>query len=93
MPFLENVTRGRSISRERLERFFLKRGLGLRPVDERERDRDVWLDPLTRGSELHDVYAAQRDAVVELRNAGDISNEVMHRIEREIDLEESRLEV
>jgi RecB family exonuclease len=39
-------------------RFFLKRGLGLRPVDERERDRDVWLDPLTRGSELHDVYAA-----------------------------------
>jgi ATP-dependent helicase/nuclease subunit B len=39
-------------------RFFLKRGLGLRPVDERERDRDVWLDPLTRGSALHDVYAA-----------------------------------
>lgn len=39
-------------------RFFLKKGLGLRPVDERERDRDVWLDPLTRGSELHDIYAA-----------------------------------
>src|SRR4029453_18879040 len=39
-------------------RFFLKRGLGIRPVDERERDRDVWLDPLTRGSELHDVYAS-----------------------------------
>ena len=38
-------------------RFFLKRGLGLRPVDERERDKDVWLDPLTRGSELHDIYA------------------------------------
>jgi RecB family exonuclease len=39
-------------------RLFLKRGLGLRPVDERERDRDIWLDPLTRGSELHDIYAA-----------------------------------
>jgi RecB family exonuclease len=39
-------------------RLFLKRGLGLRPVDERERDRDVWLDPLRRGSELHEVYAA-----------------------------------
>jgi ATP-dependent helicase/nuclease subunit B len=39
-------------------RFFLKRGLGIRPVDEREREKDVWLDPLTRGSELHDVYAA-----------------------------------
>jgi hypothetical protein len=38
-------------------RLFLKRGLGLRPVDDRERDRDVWLDPLSRGSELHDVYA------------------------------------
>jgi hypothetical protein len=38
-------------------RFFLKRGLGLRPVDERERDKDVWLDPLTRGSELHEIYA------------------------------------
>ena len=39
-------------------RFFLKRGLGLRPVDERERDKDIWLDPLTRGSELHEIYAA-----------------------------------
>ena len=39
-------------------RFFLKRGLGVRPVDERERDKDIWLDPLTRGSELHELYAA-----------------------------------
>ena len=39
-------------------RFFLKRGLGVRPLDDRERDRDVWLDPLTRGSELHDIYAS-----------------------------------
>jgi RecB family exonuclease len=39
-------------------RFFLKRGLGIRPVDERARDRDIWLDPLTRGSELHELYAA-----------------------------------
>lgn len=39
-------------------RFFLKRGLGVRPLDERERDKDIWLDPLTRGSELHELYAA-----------------------------------
>jgi ATP-dependent helicase/nuclease subunit B len=39
-------------------RFFLKYGLGLRPVDDGERDKDVWLDPLTRGSELHDIYAS-----------------------------------
>ena len=38
-------------------RFFLKRGLGVRPVDDSERDKDIWLDPLTRGSELHDLYA------------------------------------
>ena len=39
-------------------RFFLKRGLELRPIDEGEREKDVWLDPLTRGSELHAIYAA-----------------------------------
>lgn len=39
-------------------RFFLKHGLGVRPPDERERDRDVWLDALARGSELHAIYAS-----------------------------------
>jgi ATP-dependent helicase/nuclease subunit B len=38
-------------------RVFLKRGLGIRPLDDGERERDVWLDPLTRGSALHDLYA------------------------------------
>ncbi len=42
---------------------------------------------------MHELYAVQRRAVVELRNGGEISNDVMHRIERELDLEESRLEV
>jgi hypothetical protein len=42
---------------------------------------------------MHEVYQAQRHAVVQLRNGGEISNEVMHRVERELDLEESRLEV
>ena len=32
-------------------------------------------------------------AVVELRNTGEISNDVMHRIERELDLEDERLEI
>jgi ATP-dependent helicase/nuclease subunit B len=39
-------------------RFFLKRGLGVRPVDGDERDRDVWLNPLVRGAELHDLFAS-----------------------------------
>jgi Na+/H+ antiporter len=42
---------------------------------------------------LRELYLVQRRALVELRNGGTISNEVMHRIERELDLEESRLEI
>jgi CPA1 family monovalent cation:H+ antiporter len=39
------------------------------------------------------VLAAQREALVRLRNEGEISNEVMNRVVREFDLEESRLEI
>jgi monovalent cation/hydrogen antiporter len=42
---------------------------------------------------MHEIYAAQRDALVGLRNSRQISSEVMRRVERELDLEESRLEV
>jgi Na+/H+ antiporter len=41
---------------------------------------------------LRRLYRAERRAIVELRNTGDISNEVMHRLERELDLEESYLD-
>jgi Na+/H+ antiporter len=42
---------------------------------------------------LREVIEAQRRAIVSLRNAGEISNEVMHRLERELDLEDQRLEI
>jgi CPA1 family monovalent cation:H+ antiporter len=42
---------------------------------------------------MRELYVAQRRALVELRNRGEISNDVMHRVERDLDLEESRLEV
>jgi len=42
---------------------------------------------------MRELYVAQRRAVVQLRNSGDISNDVMHRIERELDLEDTRLEI
>ena len=42
---------------------------------------------------MHEIYSAQRDAIIAMRNAGRITDEVMHRIERDLDLEESRLEV
>ena len=42
---------------------------------------------------MHEIYASQRAALVELRNNRRISVDVMRRVERELDLEESRLEV
>ena len=42
---------------------------------------------------MHDIYDAQRQTLLELRNQGRISTDVMRRIERELDLEESRLEI
>jgi hypothetical protein len=39
------------------------------------------------------VLGAQRDALVELRRRGAISNETMNRVIQELDLEESRLEI
>jgi CPA1 family monovalent cation:H+ antiporter len=39
------------------------------------------------------VIGAQREALIGLRNEGTISNEVMHRLFTELDLEESRLEL
>ncbi len=42
---------------------------------------------------VREVLDAQRRRVVELRNEGVISDEVMHVIERELDLEDQRLEI
>jgi CPA1 family monovalent cation:H+ antiporter len=55
-------------------------------------------DGLEEGSRLyqrlmHEVYDAQRQALVGLRNDREISTDVMRRVEHEIDLEETRLEI
>jgi Na+/H+ antiporter len=42
---------------------------------------------------MHEIYAVQRAELVRLRNQREISAEVMRRVERELDLEEQRLEV
>lgn len=39
-----------------------------------------------------ELLRAQRNALVRLRNEGEISDEALHRIERDLDLEETRLE-
>ena len=40
---------------------------------------------------MYELFDAQREALVALRNAGEISDEVRRRVERDLDLEESRL--
>jgi CPA1 family monovalent cation:H+ antiporter len=55
-------------------------------------------DGLEEGSQayqrmMHEIYGAQRQALVGLRNNREISTDVMRRVERELDLEESRLEI
>ncbi len=42
---------------------------------------------------MRELLRAQRRTLIELRNEGKIGDEVMHRIERDLDLEESRLEI
>jgi CPA1 family monovalent cation:H+ antiporter len=56
--------------------------------DDGAEDRSLAYQRLVR-----ELLDAQRGAIVRLRNQGAISNEVMHRIERELDLEDSRLEI
>ena len=40
-----------------------------------------------------ELLDAERSAVLALRNEGTITEEVMHRVQRDIDLEDSRLDV
>ncbi len=41
----------------------------------------------------HELLRAQRQELLRMRNDGEIGDEAMHRIERDLDLEESRLEL
>jgi monovalent cation/hydrogen antiporter len=61
------------------------------PEAEEEEDLDVRSESYQRM--VREVLDAQRDRVVELRNEGLISDEVMHLLERELDLEDQRLEI
>jgi monovalent cation/hydrogen antiporter len=42
---------------------------------------------------VRELIDAQRTTLIDLRDAGDINDDVLHRIERELDLEDSRLEI
>ena len=82
----DSVERARGIYRFRQRRFGVRTG----KVDD---DDGIEDRSLAWQRMMHDVYDAQRHALVQLRNEGEISSDVMRRVERELDLEESRLEV
>jgi monovalent cation/hydrogen antiporter len=42
---------------------------------------------------VRELLEAQRGTIIRLRNQGAISNDVMHRVERDLDLEDTRLEI
>jgi monovalent cation/hydrogen antiporter len=88
----EEWTRDDTIERMRSAYRYRKRRLaaraGMADDDEGYEDRSAAYQTLVR-----EVLNAQRREIIRLRNAGTISNEVMHRLERELDLEDERLEI
>ncbi len=81
----DTLERMRNLYRYRKRRFAARAGRG---EDEGFEDRALSYQQAVRR-----VLDAQREAIVQLRNQGEISNEVMHRVERELDLEDTRLEI
>jgi monovalent cation/hydrogen antiporter len=87
----EDWTRDDTVERMRGLYQFRRRRLKARGgfvEDDGSQDRSLAYQRLVR-----ELLEAQRQAIVQLRNQGAISNEVMHRIERDLDLEDSRLEI
>jgi CPA1 family monovalent cation:H+ antiporter len=82
----ETAERVRALYRYRKRRFAIRAGM----VEDEDgvEDRSLAYQRL-----MHMIFDAQRDALVELRNDGSVSAETLRRIEHELDLEESRLEV
>jgi Na+/H+ antiporter len=87
----EEWTRDDTVERMRGLHQFRRRRLKARAgylADDGSEDRSLAYQRLFR-----ELLEAQRREIVRLRNQGEISNEVMHRIERDLDLEDARLEI
>jgi monovalent cation/hydrogen antiporter len=87
----EEWTRDDTVERLRGQYEFRKQRLAARAgkiEDDGVEDRSQAYQQMVRS-----VLAAQRDALWELRSAGKVSNETMNRLQRELDLEDSRLDI
>jgi Na+/H+ antiporter len=81
----DTIERVRRAYDYRRRRFYAQAG---KLEDDGYEDRSVSYQQLVR-----ELLSAQRQAVIGLRNEGTISQDVMHRIEHELDLEDNRLEI
>jgi monovalent cation/hydrogen antiporter len=81
----DTVQRMRGFYEYRKRRFAAQAG---KIEDEGYEDRSLAYQQM-----LQIVLGAQREALVRMRNDGQLSNETMNRLLRELDLEESRLEI
>jgi CPA1 family monovalent cation:H+ antiporter len=84
----ETVERMRGLYEYRLRRFTAQAGYGPDGDGEMIEARSEAYQRM-----VHEVLDAQREALIGLRDDGTISSEVMLRVQRELDLEESRLEI
>jgi CPA1 family monovalent cation:H+ antiporter len=82
----DTVARVRALFEFRRRRFSAR--AGKIADDDGIEDRSVAYQRL-----MHELYTVQRRALLGLRDDGTISADVMRRVERELDLDESRLEV
>jgi CPA1 family monovalent cation:H+ antiporter len=79
----ESVGRARNVFAYREKRFgLLEDGDG----ENLEGRADAWRRL------MYEIFDAQREALLRLRNDGEISDEIRRKVERDLDLEESRLE-
>ena len=88
---LEDWTRDETVERMRALYEYRKRRFAARAgklEDDGFEDRSLAYQQM-----VQIVLAAQRNALIQMRADGNLSNEVTNRIVRELDLEESRLEI
>ena len=91
----EEWTRDETVERMLALYGFRNRRLRQRAGEIDDGDEDDDLDERSHAYQrmVREVLDAQRRRVVELRNEGAISDEVLHTLERELDLEDQRLEI
>jgi hypothetical protein len=87
----EDWTRDETV--ERLRRFYEYRRRRFAARAGKIEDDGYEDQTLAYQQTLRRLLAAQRDALLRMRSDGHLSNEVMHRVLRELDLAESRLEI